>query len=112
MPRCINYRLLLLPLPITPQIMKNKIKTPCVLLGPFVSCWVALSNFSVMGFLPCLGAFCFVMLGCCLLETCSFLKGDGKGVDRGRREMGESQEEWTEGKLFPECISETNLFSV
>ena len=35
--------------------------------------------------LPCLIVFCFGLLGCFLLETCSFLKCKEEGVDLGKR---------------------------
>lgn len=34
---------------------------------------------SVWGPLPCLTVSCFVLLGCCLLEFCSFLKAEWRG---------------------------------
>lgn len=37
------------------------------------------------GFLSCLPVFSFIIFGGCLLETCSFLKGEGWGVPKKRR---------------------------
>lgn len=56
---------------------------------------------SVCGLLPCLAVFCFVVFSGCLLETCSFLMGDGGKVNWRRVEIGEMEElgGMEEGKL-------------
>lgn len=41
---------------------------------------------SLSGLLPCCTVFCFVVFGCYILETCSFLKGNERGV--GVKERG------------------------
>ena len=48
---------------------------------------------------------CFVLFRGCLLEACSFLKGNGKGVRTpGARGKVESLEVSKEGKLWSGCI--------
>lgn len=43
--------------------------------------------------LPCLTAFCFVMIECYLLKVFCFLKGNRDGVYLGKRGDGENWEE-------------------
>lgn len=43
---------------------------------------------------------CYVPFGCSLLEPCSFLKGNGGGLDLGKMgDSGKDWEEWMDGKL-------------
>jgi hypothetical protein len=49
--------------------------------------------FLLSGWLLCLIIFCFVILGCCLLMSCSFLKEERRGVELEERGVEESVEE-------------------
>lgn len=82
-----------------------------LLLGPSSSGWVALSSSGVRAFAFFI-VFCFVAFRCCLFEACSFLVGDGRGVDP--REWGGwgSWEDWREGKLVRMyCMREKSISS-
>lgn len=60
----------------------------CLLLDFSSCCWFSLSNFDVMLFVLSCILFC-----CCLLEACSFLRRDRKGMDPDGRELGRNKEE-------------------
>lgn len=57
--------------------------------------------------------FCFVVFSCCLFEACSFLVGDGGGVDPGEWGGWGSWEDWREGKLVRiYCMREKSISSL
>lgn len=55
-------------------------------MGLFSTYWVSLSSF-YRRVLPCLIVTCSVVLVCCLLKACSFLKGNEWGVYLEERVM-------------------------
>lgn len=63
------------------------------------SCWFTVSNFNMIGFAFCCILCYFIMLGCYLLETCSFLMRHRKGSQLGREgrkeELGTA---WSRGR--------------
>lgn len=46
----------------------------------------------------------FVVFSCHLLEDCSILKGNRARVNLREGEVGETWEEWRDGKLWSGCI--------
>jgi hypothetical protein len=51
---------------------------------------------------------CFIVLGCCLLEACSFLKENGGRLGLGKRGVGVVEGEETVVRMY--CMK--NLFSI
>lgn len=68
----------------------------------FVWCWnyfppVGLTCVALIGgLLHCLIVSCFVVIGCCLLEVCSSLKGNGNG---GEMELEEKRNKEEPGRV-------------
>lgn len=52
------------------------------------------------------------MFGCSLLEVCSFLKGNGTGVDGGEGSGVRNGKEWKKAEVWSDYCMKMNLFSI
>ena len=77
------------------------------------SYWASLSSL-IRGCLPCFTASSFVMFGCYLLEACSFLKGNGGGVDLGEEKCAgeKAGRHGRRGNCGQDVLYEIRIFSI